>query len=192
MTDKTETCITAEEWLRSDDDARIEVLDGEFVAEDDENMTAIHVRIIDNLYRLLFVVVKTAGLGELFTEGLKYVLKREGRKILIERIPDLSFVRRERFPADFNWSGHFEGAPDLAVEVALPGQATEKLIEKIADYLKYGTQETWLLFPDARELHRYQNNTRPPRIYRDGETLDGETLFPGLHIALSDVFKLES
>ncbi len=192
MTDKIENIITDEDWLETDPDQRIEIVEGEFIAEDEESMTYLHVIVIDNLYDLLKLFVRTKQLGRVQTDGIKYVLKREGKKIIVGRIPDLSFVRRERFPENFEWSGNFEGAPDLAVEVSSPGQTTQKTLEKIHDYLKYGSQEAWAIYPKSRELHRYQNNTTPPRIYHEGETFEVENLFPGLQISVSDIFKLEA
>lgn len=194
MSNKIEpSIITEQDWLNTDPDLRIEIVDGEFVQPEDEVIvTPLHVVIIGNLYRLLYAFVVQNKMGRVFLDGLKYVLLQEGNKVVIGYVPDLSSVQYDHIPDDFDLTGNFEGVPDLAVEVASPGQSTAKLIEKVGNYLKYGCEEVWLIFPEGSELHRYQQSKIPPRIYRPGQLLDCETLLAGLEIAIDDVFNTES
>jgi hypothetical protein len=190
MTDQIRAGISEADLMRPEYEW-FEVVNGEWVAIDTDMMGFLHTVVIHNLYDIPKPFVKTNDLGYVHGDGLKYILAIDEAGIETSRMPDLAFLRKGRIPADFDIQRPFFGAPDLAVEVASPGQTTAELLGKIADFLKYGTEEAWLIYPMKRQLHRYRRDEQAPEIYRDTQTIQSEALFPGLTIKIADLFIVE-
>ena len=66
------------------------------------------------------------------------------------RIPDLVLLTRERFSIDR--TTHFEGGPDVAVEIRSPGDESE---EKLAFYALIGVLEVWIIDRDTKQPDVY-------------------------------------
>lgn len=197
MTDQVEiteaqTLLTEEEivQLENEDDRWFEVIDGELVEVDREAVTYLHVIIIDNLFRILDGFVRGNKLGRVQTDGLRFILKRDGKRVVKRRVPDFTFVRRGRFTKNFDWNKNFEGAPDLAVEVHSPEQTLGRIAKTVADYFEAGTEEVWILYQNRKTLHRYRQSEPEVEIYTENDVLESP-LFPGLKIAIRDVFAVE-
>jgi Uma2 family endonuclease len=191
MTDQIRIGITEDELVRPERE-NFEVVGGEWVEIDTDMMTFIHVVVIDNLYDMLKPFVKEHQLGFVHTDGMKYVLHVNEYGVETARKPDLAFLRKGRIPHGFDFYGSpFPGAPDFAVEVASPGQTTTELVGKIADFLKYGTEEAWLIYPVKHELHRYRRGEEVPEFFKEGQSVQSETLFSGLTIQVADLFRIE-
>lgn len=193
MTDQVVTERITEADLMRPEYEDFEVVKGAWVEASTAMMGFLHVVVIDNLYLLLKPVVLRQQLGFVHTDGIKYVLHVNQAGIQTARKPDLAFIRKERIPAAFDWlNSPFTGAPDLAVEVLSPGQSTPDALSKIADYLRYGSAEAWLIYPAQRQLHRYRpGEDTPPEIYRDNDSFEPETLFPGLRLSIAALFVIE-
>jgi Uma2 family endonuclease len=189
--EQIKTRVTQADLQRLDaEDKWVEVEDGQIIESENE-VTALHVVIIQNLFRILDPFVRTYKLGIVFVDGLRYILAGTPQDIERARKPDFSFVRAGRIPNDFDWAGDFVGAPDLAVEVASPGQTNTVLLPKITRYLQAGSEEAWLIYPWRRELHQYRRDAEAPVVYREAEVIDTSTLFPGLNLVLADLFVTE-
>ena len=192
MTDSpiAQKVITLDDLMQLDEDKRIEIVDGEPV---NTPMTAgfAHVILIDNLYDILKPYVKANKLGRVQTDGLTFVLHQDEQAgIRITRIPDLFFLRHGSIPASLDWAKPFNGAPDLAVEVASPGETQAKLLRKISDYLQYGTEQVWVLYYVQREIHIHTKDS-PPYSLQATDTLQAPSLFPDLTIAVDDIFHID-
>ena len=75
--------------------------------------------------------VRQHGLGRVYTDGLGYKLFSNPDTV---RVPDVSFVSREREPALRGVRGFVHGAPDLAVEVVSPDNTLAELTAKGQEY----------------------------------------------------------
>jgi Uma2 family endonuclease len=170
-----------------DEGLTIEVDDGEIITED-SGMTILHLLIMRLLFNTLNPFAIEHKLGEVFMNGVRYRLIGTKDNIVRARQPDLSFVRADRIPADLDLDDDLPLAPDLAVEVASPGQSPARLLKKAAQYLDAGTQEVWILYPRTKRLYRYQQDHDEPQIYGAGDALDGPPLFPGLTISIDALF----
>jgi Uma2 family endonuclease len=169
------------------DECIIEVDEGDIIIEE-RRMTVLHLLLIRLLYDLLKPYATEHKLGEVFMDGMRFRLMGTADGVVLARVPDLSFVRSERIPADLDLDDDFPFAPGLAVEVASPGQATATLLKKASQYLDAGTQEVWLLYPKTKQLHRYRHDADAPQVYGMGDTLDAKPLFEGLRISIDDLF----
>lgn len=125
--------------------------------------------------RLVGDFVERCGLGVTFGAETGFYLSRNPDTV---RAPDVAFVRAERIPKNQDGSGFFDGPPDLAVEVLSPGDRTADVLEKVADFLRGGTLEVWVIDPKARTITLYVPDA-PPRVLSGSQPLDGSRALPG-------------
>lgn len=182
--------ITIEDILQFDPDAHIEVIYGEVVPSP-MSPSYRHTVIIDNIYDLLSPFVKKQRLGRVHTDGIAYILDRDENGDLLTRIPDLSFVQRERIPPQAAWDRPFEGAPDFAVEVVSPNQTVEDMIDRVQDFLQHGTSEVWVIHAKSETLYQY-THTEPHlvRVYQSADSVVSP-LFPDLTFTVASIFAIE-
>ena len=191
MTDKIKTSVTMAQLQRLDaDDRGVEVDDG-VIIEGEHEVTFLHLAMMQNLFLILHPFVRAHQLGSVFMDGARYILAGIPTDIERARKPDLSFVRAGRIPADFDWSGDFIGAPDLAVEIVSPGQTNTVLLPKIFRYLEAGSDEAWLIYPHHRSVYQYRRSADEPKIYANDDLIDTSLLFPGLRLVVADLFVTE-
>jgi Uma2 family endonuclease len=145
----------------------------------------------DNLYDVLRPVVKTQKLGYLHGDGVIYYMWKEDKGIKGAFIPDLSFIRKANLIADWQPTDNYPGVPDFAVEVFSPGNEAVAMLLKIRRYLERGTEEVWLIYPEAQEVHQYRIDMPDTvRVYRGAASINVEAFFPGVKIAIQDLFAL--
>jgi len=180
--------ITDSSLLRLSASAFVEVVNGEIVTMSPTGF--LHNIVTGNVYDILRTHVKQHRLGYVAGDGLIYVLRRDADSIRTARVPDVSFVRRNSIPA-FDFDKPFPGAPSLAVEVVSPSESEEETLAKIRDYLAYGTEEAWVIYPNQGEVHVYRRDTpKTIRVYTADDVLESEALLPGLSAHVSEFFTL--
>lgn len=188
MVSKTKTGVSRDQLQRAShqaaDDLRVEVVDGVLV-ESERRVTLLHTIIIQNLYFYLRTYLSRNPLGFVFIDGARYLLEADDEHIARARVPDLSFVRRERVPADLDWRGDFPGAPDFVLEVASPGQGSVQLLGKIALFFDNGCEEAWLVYPWRNQLFQYRRDQDAPHIYELRDVIDTAALFPDFEVTLA-------
>lgn len=181
-TEQTKTLVTAEElWHLSAGDKKYELIKGDL-----KEMTppgGTHGRIALKLGALLLDFVNSHKLGEVLVEtGFKLASKPD-----TVRGPDVSFLSAEKLPAGGLPDGYISGAPDLAVEIVSPGDTASEIQDKVQDYLKYGSQLVWVIYPRQQMVMvHYPDGSAQTRHQADA--LDGETIIPGFSCPLSDIF----
>jgi Uma2 family endonuclease len=167
-------------------DKRYEVINGALV-----EMTPVggmHVFVVDNTADLIKPNVREHKSGYFFSDGLIYLLDGDPKTLRGTRVPDLSFVRKENIPKDWDIRLPFPGKPDLAIEVVSPGEGAQDVLSKIRDFFRAGTEEVWVLYPDSRELHQHQRDKSTVQVYREDNLFDASTFFPGLIIPIAALF----
>jgi Uma2 family endonuclease len=189
MTDPILTrTITQDDLLALDaqhSDKIIEVENGDVILGE-HTMTYWHHKIIENLYDLLKPYAKLHQLGYVHGDGFRYIISQTGIDIITAYVPDLSFIKKERFPQNFDFTGDFIGTPNLAVEVISRGQSYAQQLQKISRYLEAGSDEAWLIHPDQHVLYQHKQDGEAFR-YTIADTLESN-LFPNLKIVLHDIF----
>jgi Uma2 family endonuclease len=128
--------------------------------------------------------------GLVFTDSLLYVLFAEEDSVRIARVPDASYIRKADIPTDWDFERPYPGAPTLAVEVMSPDDQFEDVVQKVGDYFMAGTAQVWVVLPRQKAIYRYRQGQSVVETYRAGETMDASELFPGLALALDEVFRL--
>jgi Uma2 family endonuclease len=174
--------LTAEEFLyQPPDDLRSELVAGEVVREPPPGPEHgwLGVTIAYHLRRFL----EEHPLGRVLGES-GYVLARDPDTV---RGPDVSFVAEERWAATPDKRRYFEGAPDLAVEIASPDDSRRQLAEKARSYLAAGARLVWVVWPGRETVEVYRRGS-PPAVLSASATLDGGDVLPGFTLPLSRIF----
>jgi Uma2 family endonuclease len=105
------------------------------------------------------------------------------------RVPDVSFIRRERLPDGVSPRTFFDGAPDLAIEIISPSEDRADAAAKVAEYLEAGAREVWQVFPDSERVVVFRS-LDDVRTFAGDDELDGGDLLPGFRCAVSRFFTL--
>ncbi|MBZ0298063.1 MAG: Uma2 family endonuclease [Anaerolineae bacterium] len=180
--------VTEADLLRLNAENTVEIVNGEVITLSPTGF--LHNIVASNIYDLLRPYAKQHDLGYVASDSLIYVLEREGDRITLSRIPDVSFIRKDNIP-EFDFNRPFPGAPDFAVEVVSPSESEQETLAKIRDYFAHGTEEAWVVYPNIREIHVYRHDDpKHIRVYDAQDILTTDSLFPGLRIQVSDCFIL--
>ncbi|HEY8056653.1 MAG TPA: Uma2 family endonuclease [Terriglobales bacterium] len=102
------------------------------------------------------------------------------------RIPDLAYLRADQI-SGLNLHERATCAPDLAVEVVSPSNQAADLAVKVQQYLKAGSRQVWVLYPDARQVYLYAPG-KTVEIREDGQKLEAPDLLPGWSVGLTELF----
>ena len=137
--------------------------------------------IAANIIALLAAYVNPRGLGAIF--GADSTMRMKSGRI---RLPDVSFVSRQRLPTSLDPVPSL--APDLAVEVLSEGNTPQEMEQKLSEYFQSGTRLAWLVDPATRSVAVYTTPAGPPQVRSENEELDGGAVLPGLTIRVADVF----
>lgn len=171
---------TAETFFDSPLSQNHELVEGKLV----KTMPAgfIHGVVTQRVGRLLGNFVYENKLGEVAAAETGFVLT--GKTF---RGADSAFISSEKL-AQFGYpEGFFPTAPDLAVEVASPGNSSEELIEKVEKYLSAGSRLVWLIYPKTKLAQVFRANN-VISLLRESDALDGEDVLPGFHLPLAELF----
>ena len=176
-----ETKLTYADYLKTSDDERYELLNGELVMPP-APLTG-HQMISMALASRLYLYVDEKGLGTVVAAPIDVVLSDTD---VVQ--PDVLFVSSQR--SQIVTRENVRGAPDLVVEILSPATAERDRTVKLDLYAQHGVIEYWIVDPDARTvkvLLRGEGGFGVVGIYGEGETLRSPTL-AGFNVALDEVF----
>ena len=183
----TRTAIPEAELLAITD--RVEVIAGKVVPM--SPVGALHHFIVGNIAHLLTLFVRAQALGVVFPDGLIYILEGDGDSVARARVPDVSFVHRDRYPKAHDLRKPLRLAPDLSVEVVSPNEDTNETLERVRDFLHNGTRQAWIVYPSPKEVHVYTPDKDTVRVYRNADRFIIGAWLP-IEVGLADVFALPS
>ena len=107
------------------------------------------------------------------------------------RVPDASFVARERIPAGGVPVGFWPFAPDLAVEILSPNDRPDEVYAKIGEYPAAGTHAVWVMWPERRALTAHRPDGVTIELGPDDE-VDGGKVLPGFRVRVGELFDIDS
>ena len=128
--------------------------------------------------------VKANDLGRVSNSYTGFIIGTDPDTV---RAPDVSFVRKERIPADGLPKGFFPGAPDLAVEVISPSDSYTEVVEKVAQLLEAGTQLVVLIDPRTRTVELHHRSGEISR-FAEADTLTLGDVLPGFGYPIAELF----
>ena len=174
--------MTAEELFNMPDDGyRYELVRGELRKMAPAGSE--HGDVAADIHINLGSYVKANRLGRTRIAEAGFILERDPDHV---RVPDVSFLRRERFEAIGRTTRYWPEAPDLAVEVISPNDRYTEVNEKVADWLAAGTRMVIVVNPRNRTVNVHTpDNTVTLTM---GDTLDGGDVVPGWQMPVADIF----
>lgn len=167
------------------DDKRFHLIDGELFVFPRARY-ALQGRLVATLMRYVYDHVERNDLG-LTLLGVGQYSADDKHTVLG---PAISFLGKARMPRPLpeEW---IPVMPDLAVEIAAPGETLGHLRQKAVAYLHRGTSIVWIVLTSARgvDVCRSADGARLDIefIGADGK-LSGEDALPGFELELSRLF----
>ena len=175
--------VTAEELLEMPNDGfRYELVRGELRKMAPAG--ARHGRSAGKVARPLMNHAATNNLGEVYIAEAGFLLAAAPDHV---RVPDVAFVRRERFEEVGDVDSFFPGPPDLAVEVISPHDRYTEVAEKVEDWLRAGTRMVIVIDP-RRRVATVHLPGREPVTLTEQDTLDGGDVVPGWRMPVVEIF----
>ena len=166
------------------DNKRLNLIEGEL--EVMSPVRRVHGRLAARLGACLLLYADEHGLGEVHVEAGHHPPK-DKRTLLA---PDVSFISQARL-SQLPEDTFIPLMPDLAVEIASPGDSLARLRRKAAIYLKKGARLVWVVLPCQRgvDVCRSAVGARLDIEFVgvDGE-LSGENVLPGFKLEVSRLF----
>jgi Uma2 family endonuclease len=174
--------FTPEDLLRLPDGKLYELVDGSPV---EKKMGAESAWIGGELLAILRNFCREHNLGSVFPADMGFQCFPFAPNLV--RKPDVSFVRRGRFPGGTLPAGNARLAPDLAVEVVSPNDTYYEVEQKVHEYLRAGVSLVWVVNPPTRmvRIHRPGGSLTDLEGQQD---LTGENVLPGFRCRVADLF----
>lgn len=176
--------ITPEDLLVMSDELDYELVNGELV---ERHMGAESSWIATNLIGLITLCYQGRIPGHLFTTDCGYQCYADDPSKV--RKPDLSFVRRGRFPKGRVPKGYIRIPPDLAVEVLSPNDLADDADAKVEEYLDAGVPLVWVISPKSETVTVYRADRSAVKLH-DADELNGENVLPGFRCQVCDLFAI--
>ena len=117
------------------------------------------------------------------TDG-SYILFPDERTVVV---PDVAFIRWDRFPDGKMTSRYSPVPPDLAVEVQSPTDEPGEMTAKRGLYARAGVPLLWWVDPATRTVTVHRPGHAPATL-TETDTLDGADVLPGLSIPVAEIF----
>lgn len=175
--------LTLEEFSRLPDDGnKHELCEGELVVM--PPVKSLHTLVALAVFEVLQAYLKQHRFARALPEA-GYVLSQ---KPLTVRQPDVSVLSQERIAATPD-NEYFAGAPELAVEVVSPSDSARDLNKKVGQYLRFGAQQVWIVYPDTKSVHVFFGDNTV-RLLQGDAVLEGGELLPGFAVRVSELFAL--
>ena len=175
------TRLTYEDYLKTPDDERYELLDGALIVPPAPNTA--HQSVQAELGWRMARFIREGRLGHLFFAPTDVVLSRTD---VVQ--PDLLFISSER--VDIITPANIQGAPDLIVEIRSDSTAERDESFKRQLYADCGVEEYWLVHPEAATISVLllgENGYDEAATYTVGQTLTSPKL-DGLLLHLNELF----
>jgi Uma2 family endonuclease len=176
------TSYTPEDLLAMPDEKNYELVDGRLV---ERNMSTLSSWVAGELHFQIRSYCQTNPHGWVMPEGTGYqCFPTIPNKV---RRPDVSFVRRERLPANASSEGYMTITPDLAVEVLSPNDLAWDIDQKVVEYLGAGVPLVWVVHPEIRAM-RVHRKGGPASWLGEEDEMSGEDILPGFSCRVGAIF----
>lgn len=104
------------------------------------------------------------------------------------RSPDVSFVRKGRFPDERVPTGFSDVVPDLAVEILSPDDRPRPILDKVGEYLEAGVSLVWVIDPGTGSAAVHRTPASVDDVGPAGD-LDGADVVPGFRCPLAEILR---
>ncbi len=185
MATVNEECVSIlpDELLPPDPDGLYEFVDDEWK---EKGMGGESSWINGQIFFLLRNFLQQSPIGYLFGPECSYACFPEDSKKF--RRPDLSFVRKGRFPDEKIPQGRLELAPDLVVEVVSPHDTYVDIEARLDDFRRVGVPLMWVVNPADKTVKIYCEGNLSPEVRTVDGTLDAGDVLPGWSCPIREFF----
>jgi Uma2 family endonuclease len=142
---------TYRDYASIEDENRYEVIEGELVMAPSPIIK--HQRISIKLATRMRIFAEEKKLGEVFGAPTDVILPPHN---VFQ--PDILFISNDNM--EILTEKNVQGAPDLVVEILLPGTAVYDATLKKDVYEREGVKELWIIDPESESGFVYQNSER--------------------------------
>ena len=173
--------LTYEDYLKTPDDERWELLNGELLMAASPNTA--HQTVTGNIFLHLSIFVRDSGLGRVFVAPYDVILSSHN---VLQ--PDVLFVPEEQ--RSIITADNVNGSPALVVEVMSPSTGARDREIKRRIYAQQGVGEYWLVDPVAYTISvmvLQGEQFRQVGVYGLEDVLTSPVL-PGLALEGRDIF----
>jgi Uma2 family endonuclease len=147
--------------------------------------SGLHGAVETTIGALLWNYVRQHKLGRVLVGEVGFYVRGNAHTV---RGADIAFIRAEKVPPEGLPSGFLHIVPDLVVEVVSPSDRSEALAEKVAEWLRFGVETVWLVYPSARSVHVY-TDLHGSRIFSGAERLEGSGALAGFSVPVQALFE---
>lgn len=164
------------ESMPGNEDRRFELIQGEI--EELAAPSPTHAYTAGEIYAAFRAYARQTNAGYAFSDSVSYQLSD-----IDAPIPDASYISKARLPA---LPKKITVAPDVAVEVVSPSETYNRVMRKVATYLRYGTRI--VLVVDQEQRTMAVHTSEGSRILTVEDVFDGGEVMPGFRLAVRDIF----
>jgi Uma2 family endonuclease len=140
-----------------------------------------HSDIVAELTRLLGNYLVASRAGRVGTE-LRHVEDDLEDRVYL---PGVSVTLTSRLPAVRKGPSYIH--PDIAIEVLSPDDRANRVLNKVAFYLRVGVSLVWVIDPELETVTVYRRGAEAEEL-SGSATLFAAPLLPGFELALPDLF----
>lgn len=107
----------------------------------------------------------------------------------VSRVPDVAVYRWDRIPRDANGrvANDFVEPPDIAVEIASPGQGSNALVRRCLWYVEYGVTIALLVDPDDESVLAFRPDGRLTALHGK-DRIDLSEVLPNFKLTVEELF----
>jgi Uma2 family endonuclease len=171
------------EHLPDEDGVQYELKDGRLVRVSDAKFGQVrfgHEQTKSGILSCLVPYVVQQRLGHIYAET--------AFALTSSRVcaPDVAFLSNDSV-AKGDPEHIYNGAPDLAIEVASANEGAQELRLKIQDYLDAGTKAVWAVYPKLEVIAVYDHSG--VREFRGDQVLEAPDILPGFQAKVTQFFE---
>jgi Uma2 family endonuclease len=145
----------------------------------------LHGAIEFKIAFLIGAYAQQRNLGQVLVGEVGFYVRGDVHTV---RGADVAFIRAEKVPPEGLPSGFLQIVPDLVVEVVSPSDRSAALAEKVAEWLSFGVEAVWLVYPNTRSVHVYVD-LHGSRIFSGAERLEGSGALAGFSAPVQAFFE---
>jgi Uma2 family endonuclease len=123
--------------------------------------------------------------GEVVCGEAGFILRRNPDTTVGIDVAVISAAMADASPEDTTM---FDGHPLLAVEILSPYDMQEDWLDKVDDYLAFGTPLVWVIEPRRRTVTVYRPDAEP-ELFNRTHTLSADPVLPGFSCPVADLFR---
>lgn len=103
----------------------------------------------------------------------------------LHRRPDIAYFENAQIRAGVRDQVQ---VPKFVIEIISPNDRAYKVQQKVQTYFEHGVQVVWNIYPEAKEIHVYEDPSLA-RIRRGDDPCSAEKVIPGFALAVSEILR---